>query len=131
MPITYRPIIPKKTSVRKLQRLQQRFVLLMGDFVTQAHDDLATYPPARAESAYRRTGTLGRSWQHRVIVKGDRIEGVAASQGQIAPYNVSVQGPRQKPIFKARGWKTPKDVLGRRLPAWKKRVRDAIKEAAR
>lgn len=128
MPISYRPIIPKKISVKKLQRLYGEFVLLMGDFVTEAHDQLSTYPPARAESTYRRTGMLGRSWSHRVLTKPDRIEGVVGSQGQIAPYNVRVQGAQQTALMKARGWKTPKDVLNKLMPKWKNRVRAKIKE---
>jgi len=128
MPVSYRPIIPKKTSVLKLQQLHRRFVLLMGDLVTEAHDELATYPIKKPHIERIRTGTLGRSWQHRVIVKTDRIEGVVGSQGQIAPYNVYVQGPQQVGWAREYGWKTPKMVLAKRLPGWKKRVRDTIKQ---
>jgi len=102
----------------------------MGDLMTEAHDQLATYPPQRAGVDYRRTGTLGRSWQHRVRAKPDRIEGEASSQGQIAPYNIYVQGPRQKPWAKATGWRTPKEVLKKLWPPWVKKVRAVLKRAA-
>lgn len=131
MPISYRPIFPKRTMPQKLKRVQRQFVLLMGDFVTEAQDELATYPPQRAGARRKRTGTLGRSWSHRVIVKSDQIVGVVGSQGQIAPYNVYVQGLQQRKGMKAIGWKTPKEVLKRKVPKMKARVRAVIKGAAR
>jgi len=131
MPLKYKPIIPKRIGPRKLMKLHKQFESLMGDFVTEAHDDLATYPRQRAGVEYRRTGSLGRSWQHRVEARGGAIVGTVASQGQIAPYNVYVQGP--KPVSWARpyGWKNVKDVVKKRWPKIQRAVRAAVKAAAR
>jgi len=131
MPVEFRAIVPKRRPLRKLGRLPTELTLLMGDLMTEAHDQLATYPPKPPESGYRRTGTLGRSWQHRVRGKTDRIEGEASSQGQIAPYNVTVQGPKQTARMRAIGWRTPKDVLNKLWPKWVQRVRTKIKEVTR
>lgn len=128
MPVEFKAIVPKKTPLRKLRQLPRAFEGLMGDLVTEAHAELAKYPPSSPTSTYRRTGTLGRSWQHRVTAKPDRIEGETSSQGQIAPYNIRVQGPRQVSWAKARGWRTAKDVLKKLWPKWVQRVRAKIKE---
>ena len=101
----------------------------MGDLMTEAQDELATYP-APGPWVKRRWGTLGRSWQHRVRATTNEIRGEVASQGQIAPYNIYVQGPRQKPYHRAHGWRTPKDVLSKLWPKWVQKVRNAVKEAA-
>lgn len=131
MPISYRPIVPKGILPRRLARLYGEFALLMGDLATQCHDELATYPPQRAGTKYRRTGTLGRSWSHRVLLKSDRIEAVVGSQGQIAPYNVFVQGPNRRPVFGVIGWKTPKEVLKKKWPRLKREIRAKLKDAAK
>lgn len=101
----------------------------MGDFVVGAHGKLASYPPQKAGSRYRRTGTLGRSWSHKVIPQPDKIVGIVGSQGQIAPYNVLVQGAQQTALMKARGWKTPKDVIEKEWPKFRANIRKAVKGA--
>ena len=131
MPVKFKPIIPKGIGPRKLAELPRQFEAIMGDFVTGCHVELATYPPQKAGVRYDRKGTLGRSWQHRVESKANAIVGTVASQGQIAPYNVYVQGPRQVKWAKAYGWKQPKDVLEKRWPKAVKAVRAAVKAAAR
>lgn len=131
MPLKYKPIIPKRTGLRKLMKLYAQFESLMGNFVTEAHDELASYPPRKVGGRYKRTGMLGRSWQHRVEAKRGAIVGTVASAGQIAPYNVYVQGPRQVKWAKGYGWKQPKDVIKRRWPKMQRAVRAAIKAAAR
>lgn len=130
MPLKYKPIIPKGIGPQRLMKLYGQFEGLMGDFVTEAQDELATYPPQRAGVDYRRTGTLGRSWQHRVEARGGAIVGTVASQGQIAPYNVYVQGPKQVRWAKSYGWKQPKDVVKKKWPKMQRAVRAAIKAAS-
>lgn len=131
MPISYRPIVPRKIGLRRLHQLYGQFAQVMGDFATESHDELATYPPQKAETRYRRTGTLGRSWSHRVLLKSDKIETVVGSQGQIAPYNVYVQGAQQRKGMRGIGWKTPKEVLERLWPKIRKQIRAKLKGAAR
>lgn len=131
MPIRFKPIIPKHTAPRKLLALHNQFVAIMGGFVAESHDDLATYPPQRAGVDYRRTGTLGRSWQSDVKTGGGKIVGTVASQGQIAPYNVYVQGPNQVRWAAAYGWKQPKDVMKKRWPRAVKQLQAAIKAITR
>lgn len=131
MPLKFKPIIPKGIAPRKLMKLYSQFESLMGDFVTESHDELATYPRQRAGVEYRRTGSLGRSWQHRVEARRGAIIGTVASQGQIAPYNVYVQGPKQVSWAKSYGWKQPKDVVKKRWPKMQGAVRAAVKAASR
>ena len=50
MPISYRPIVPKKMGLRRLHQLYGQFAQVMGDFATESHDELATYPPQKAET---------------------------------------------------------------------------------
>lgn len=154
MPIEFQPYTVKRAGVRRLQRVYGQLAGLMGDFVTECHDELATYPQKRVgmrvrfkterqrrhffwllgqgriRVPYRRTGTLGRSWSHRVLTKPDRIEGVVGSAGQIASYNVLVQGARQTEMHRQTGWKTPKEVMKKRFPRFKKAVNETLKQAA-
>jgi len=65
-----------------------------------------------------------------VLAKPDRIEGIVGSAGQIAPYNVDVQGAKQTARMRAIGWKTAKDVLKKRWPKFKKEVKAVLKGAA-
>lgn len=67
---------------------------------------MSRYPPQRLrKSGYRRTGTLKRSWSHRVSAGGSRVEGIVGSNSNIAPYNRFVQGQEQLPLFRRAGWK--------------------------
>ena len=93
---------------------------------------MAEYPPARADSTYRRTGTLKRSWHAPAVrVDGNTIAGEIASQGQIAPYNVKVQGQDQDPFFASRGWRDV-EILARRVQKqFPPRVQKAIDRAAK
>lgn len=127
MPISFRAIKPKGLLPKALMLAYGNLADAMDDFVVDARTDLVTYPPT-GPSSYTRTGTLMRSWNSRTLRQPSRIEGVVGSQGQIAPYNRFVQGQQQKPLFKARGWKTPKDVLDKRWPELKKRVNRIMRE---
>lgn len=72
--------------------------------------NLASYPPQRAGSTYRRTGRLGRSW----TLEGRR-GGLQIVIGNSTPYAPEVQGMRmeQRPFFAERGWIGP-DVAAER-----------------
>ena len=82
----------------------------------------------KIEIPYKRTGTLGRSWQRRVARETDSIVGVVGSQGQIAPYNVYVQGPQQSRMMELIGWKRIDNIY---KPYWRKAIAEAKAAAGR
>lgn len=65
---------------------------------------LATYPPQRPNSRYRRTGNLGRRWTM-------RQRGWTVTIGNNAEYAEEVQGRKQEHFHRETGWKTPDDVV--------------------
>ena len=74
---------------------------------------LATYPPQRPNSRYRRTGTLGRRWTM-------RQQGLQVTVGNNTPYAPEVQGDKQLAFHRETGWQTPEDVVekhGREIEA--------------
>lgn len=60
------------------------------DITSLVARDLRTYPPQRP-TPYKRTRTLGRSWQTNVEARGAMVTGRVRSSGQVAPYNRWVQ----------------------------------------
>jgi hypothetical protein len=144
--------------VVQLDRVVPQLTAAMEDFAAAVHNELATYPPRKhvsieeaggwasdkqrrwffwalkhniIEVPYKRTGTLGRSWQHKVAKETDAVIGVVGSQGQIAPYNIYVQGEQQTPMMVLIGWKRPIDIY---KPHWRKLIRQAekiVSQAAR
>jgi len=84
--------------------IEQALMVLQGD--------AADYPPAPADSRYRRTGTLGRLW-----VAGQRVVEVAGSGtligrvGNATPYGPLVQDPERQLPFHAWRWRTTADVV--------------------
>jgi hypothetical protein len=72
----------------------------------------ADYPPAPAESTYRRTGTLGRLWtQARPVVAGVQGALVQGRIGNRTPYGPYVQDPAQQAWFHRGRWQTTEDVV--------------------
>lgn len=71
---------------------------------------LATYPPQRPNSRYRRTGNLGRRWTM-------RQRGLTVTIGNNAEYAEEVQGEKQKHFHRETGWQTPEDVVNANGPA--------------
>lgn len=119
MPFTFVPIKPRG-SILSRAKVQQAFTRAIRDTQAEGVRLMATYPPAHADSHYRRTGTLKRSW-HAAAVKrtGNTLEGEIGSQGQIAPYNRKVQGEDQEAFFAGRGWPGVdklKKLVQRQLP---------------
>ena len=112
------PIKPSRARPKKLMQTRGRLLGVLQDFVVEAQAYLQNYPPGRA-SSYVRTGTLGRSWHNEIKNTPTELSGTVASQGQIAPYNIYVQGERQRPYHKAHGWKTPKDAAKHLEPKFK------------
>ena len=85
----------------------------MTDATTWLQRQMQTYPPQRTGSAYRRTGTLGRSWARTVSDEAGAIVGRVTSSGNIAPYNRLVQDrTRQATVHRGR-WQTAQDVAER------------------
>ena len=145
----------KLGRVPDVNRLADEWQGIMERFVNNVLRETATYPPrkyvsiaeaggwvsdrqrrwffwalkeGKIEVPYKRTGTLGRSWQQRVARETDSIVGVVGSQGQIAPYNVYVQGPQQSRMMELIGWKKIEDIY---KPHWQKAVAEAKAAADR
>lgn len=86
-------------------------VAAMQDTTSDGVRLVSTYPPQTlTATGYRRTGTLKRSWSPDVSVSGIRITGIVGSNGNIAPYNLEVQGPVQNRVFKSAGWPNEADL---------------------
>jgi len=87
---------------------------------------MATYPPQRAGSNYRRTGTLGRRWTTKVTKQADGVEGRVGNVTEYAPF---VQSARfQRPPFRGR-WQTDEKVLNEELPAIRRDFEQVVDEA--
>jgi hypothetical protein len=107
---------------RKLERLRDRLdagnpgstvrqVLRRVTLLIQAR--MMVYPPQRAGSSYRRTGTLGRTWTSDVYSEGDSLIGKV---GNVTKYAPQVQSERfQRPMHKGR-WQTDAQVIREAQP---------------
>ncbi len=89
--------------------------------------DMQKYPPQRAGSAYRRTGTLGRRWTTpRVISEARRVEGSVGNNTSYGPFVQSSQ-------FQARVhrglWQTDAQVMERNIPVIVSEFEAAIRSA--
>ena len=73
---------------------------------------LADYPPAPANSSYRRTGTLGRLWASAQPEFAPMESGFEASIGNATPYAVYAQGEYQ-PKWMGH-WETAEQVVASR-----------------
>lgn len=76
--------------------------------VARLQTAMAHYPPQRAGSAYRRTGTLGRRWTTRITDSASGLEGKVGNNTAYGPFV-------QSEIFQAsvhRGrWQTDQQVM--------------------
>jgi len=72
--------------------------------------DLASYPPAPAGSAYRRTGTLGRLWASARPEFAPLSSGFEARIGNKTPYGVFVQGEWQAKQHQGT-WPTTEEIV--------------------
>lgn len=78
--------------------------------VAHLHNKMAIYPPQRAGSQYRRTGTLGRRWTPLVENGGKR--GVVGNNTLYAP---QVQGEATQSRAHRGRWQTDKQVALREI----------------
>lgn len=97
----------------------------MTKSVAHLHKEIADYSkvPARPGSGYRRTGTLGRKWVHRVEQEGRR--GVVGNNAIYAPYVQS--RARQRAPFRGR-WHTEADVAEKEAGTVAEFFRQAIRD---
>jgi hypothetical protein len=71
---------------------------------------LASYPPKPAQSTYRRSGTLGRTWASARPAFTPISSGFEGSVGNPTPYAIYAQGEFQPPWMEH--WQTDEDVVG-------------------
>lgn len=96
-------------------RIDRALRAAMDDSTTLLLREMKTYPPQRPGSAYKRTGTLRRSW-HRPAIRreGSAIVGEVASSGNMAPYNRLVQDQtKQARVHRGRWTNTAQEVARR------------------
>lgn len=104
MPVKLIPI-KVKHPVMDNARLLRELTGALVDMQAEGVRLMATYPPQRPNSRYRRTGTLKRSWSMPPVRRsGNALAAEIFSNGGIAPYNRKVQGVGQDPFFGQRGW---------------------------
>lgn len=107
---------------QKLERLSDRLDTgnpgstvrqVLRRVVTIVQARMMVYPPQRAGSSYRRTGTLGRTWTSDVYPEGDSLIGKV---GNVTKYAPQVQSERfQRPMHKGR-WQTDAQVIREAQP---------------
>lgn len=78
--------------------------------------EMRVYPPQRAGSLYRRTGTLGRSWFRQVQRVPGGARGEIFSNGNMAPYNIRVQKAGLQARVHQGRWQTDEAVAERLRP---------------
>ena len=102
----------------------------MTDATVHLLNQLRTYPPQRAGSAYKRTNTLRGSWNRRIEGGGLGLAGHVESNGNVAPYNRLVQDRTRQARPHVGRWQTAQDVSERSTQAindmFQARIRAAI-----
>lgn len=76
----------------------------MEDTMTLLLRDQRTYPSPPANTTYRRTFTLQKSWSREIIESGDSIRGRVGSNPNVAPYNRYVQDEAMQARIHAGRW---------------------------
>lgn len=123
-------LVPIKTTQPVLATAKMLSALTAAIRDTQAEGVrlMATYPPQRPGSRYKRTGTLKRSWSMGPVRhEGSALSGEILSNGGIAPYNDDVQGHVQDAFFAARGWVNVRELVklvNKQLPVRAQRAID-------
>ncbi len=93
---------------------------------------IATYPPQTlTATGYVRTGTLKRSWSHRVTRRPGAIVGIVGSNPNIAPYNRVVQGSPQAKIMQTAGWRGVDGLSQQMQNDLDRRVRASVRKFSR
>ncbi len=97
-----RPRRPRKDTTSLVSNLTDDVRTVIAD----GQRWIAVYPPqSLTKTGYVRTGTLKRSWSHRLSRRPGEIVGVVGSNPNIAPYNRVVQGSPQAKIMATAGWR--------------------------
>jgi hypothetical protein len=102
-----------------IARMPQRLGMVLegtiNDVSALALRELKTYPDARPESKYIRTGTLMRSWSRQITGSGLDMEAVVGSNGNMSPYNRYVQDQEEQAAIHAETWrgKTVQEIAAR------------------
>lgn len=92
-------------------------------WVGRTHSKVSTYPPQQP-TRYRRTGTLGRGWQHSYGREGTNLVGKVWNPVRYAP---KVQDEREQSRVMARkGWPVVQ-TIGR--AEWDSKTLGALREA--
>ena len=96
-------------SISNLPHLVEDEVEDALEQATSLLEDVASeYPLPPPNSSYRRTGTLGRRWNHTVEKRGSEIRGIVDNPTKYGPY---VMGPAdQAEVHKGR-WLTTDEIL--------------------
>jgi len=104
-------------EVKGLEQLQRKFNMsnqvvkreahdAMESSVAVVHDRAGTYPTAPPNSSYVRTGTLGRTFEHKVHVMARGVKGLVRNPTPYGPY---VKGPTAQAWMHKGRWPTLKD----------------------
>ena len=92
----------------------------MGPFVKEIGMQTGKYPPPMADSAYVRTGHLGRSWYYNVI------DSLSAEVGNLAIYAGWVHGPKQVDYHGAHGWRRLYEMGDKTMKAFVRKMEERI-----
>lgn len=115
-------------AVQRLGAVESARVLEqpMREAVLMLEADMKMYPPQRGGGRYRRTGTLGRRWTHRIRFESGGVTGVVGNNTSYAPLVQS--SAFQTAVHRGR-WQTDRSVLQRRRKEIVDRFRAAIGRA--
>ena len=147
-----RPILPKRKIINA-QRVHRGLTQEMHGFVTRLAQKFKPYPGQRPTvSGYIRTGTLKRSYHHKVESRPGLIVGQVGSDPatflrayywrrspytgrRLGPYRVKkpyaryVMGKEQSKEMAGRGWKKVGDILKKEWPGQVKKFQRVINRA--
>jgi hypothetical protein len=107
--------------LREMQQALREITLIIENEAKQ-------YPPARIESRYVRTGTLGGGWHTFVEPRGEGIEAFVGNAVRYAPF---VQGPVgvQSRRMASYGWSSLDAMVEGRIGEMAERVGAAVERA--
>lgn len=121
-------IVGLEELLRLFERVQSNTFLRapMISSLVLLRGQLAHYPAAPADSSYRRTGTLGRSWTHSIAELADGLQGEVGTNVRYAPYVQSQQ--RQARTHQGR-WPTDEQVIQQNEARIREIFADAVQQA--
>jgi Bacteriophage HK97-gp10, putative tail-component len=131
--LIFSPLVPKQLNLY-LEGVRARvsgntIVAAQSAFADACIKKLQTYPPARANSRYRRTGLLGRSWQR--IGPYNQGGNIVVGIGNAAQYASQVEGyvsqdPKQMDSFASWGWPSIEEVRNEYYETLRQATIDAL-----